>query len=266
MTNRTGRVAVVGALVAVIALGCSKTETTAPATRPPRTTTTTAVSTCEDDPVYRDDDIPAGHALLDDSQLPSGDWAGTSACRWSTSGQDLLSVPECAALTGDPSVSEEQRSGYARKTWVEANGELRLDQRSELYLSRRKPELVQVAFTSPGVADCFQAAMRAQAAHVPGTTITDIDVTRYDVGLSAAELGLDFVGGVSIAMTVESDGKRVPMAIRVLSLRVGGGLVTMTVTGEGSRGTLQDLDALDLVATVRAAAQSFRASFGLGPP
>jgi hypothetical protein len=126
--------------------------------------------------------------------------------------------------------------------------------------------LVQVAFTSPGVAGCFQAAMRAQAAHVPGTTVIDVDVTRYDVGLRPADLGVEFVGGVTIAMTVESDGKRVPMTIRVVSIRAGGGLVTMTVTGEGPRGSRQVLDALDLAGTVRAAAQKFRASFGLGPP
>jgi hypothetical protein len=108
--------------------------------------------------------------------------------------------------------------------------------------------------------------MREQAAHVPNTTISEIEVTGYDVGLRPAELGVDFIGGASIAMTVESNGRSVPMAIRVISVRAGGGLVTMTVSGEGSRGSRPNLDAFDVVVTVRSAAKNLLASFGLAPP
>ena len=79
-------------------------------------------------------------------------------------------------------------------------------------------------------------------------------------------LGIDFVGGVNVSMTVESNGKRAPMAVRVVMLRAGGGLGTVTVTDEGAAGHRPDLDGIDLVATVRAAAKNLLAIFGLTPP
>lgn len=264
--SRAGAMVAVGIVMGLAAVGCSENETSAPTTRPPRTTTTTA-STCSDDPVFHDDDVPAADALINASQLPAGDWTATTACRWSTSGHDLLSNPECAASAGDAAAAQEERTGYARATWVQADGAVRLDHRMELYGSARKPGLIPVLFAGPGLADCFAAAMRKQAAGVSNTTVRAIEVMPYDVGLRPGELGADFfVRGVSISMTVESNGTNVPMAIRVVMLRAGGGLATMTVGREGRAGSRPDLDGIDLVPTVRAAGRSFLASFGLTPP
>jgi hypothetical protein len=267
--NRTGALVAVGfvgvllvAMMTVVIVTNDERVTTTAGTRRPARTATTA-NFCKDDVVSQDDDIPAQQALLNESQLPSGDWTSKSAslCRWSISGQDLLSISECTAIVADAEGLEEERTGNARAAWVRAGGAVLLDDRAELYPSRRKPAAVQALFTGPGLSDCLEAAMRQQAAKAPSVKIVEIEVSSYEVGLDAAELGVGFVDGVSISMKVESNGQSRRVAVRVVSFVLGGGLGTVTVTGTAPAGERPDLDAIDLAASVRAAAKNFIAIF-----
>jgi hypothetical protein len=267
--NRVGALVAVGfvgvllaAVMTLVIVTNDERVGTMSGTRGARGTATTA-NFCQDDVVSQDDDIPARRGLLDESQLPSGDWRSKSVslCRWSISSQDLLSIPECAASAGDAEALEEDRTGNARAAWVRAAGAAVLvDDRVELYPSRRKPEAFQALLTSPGLSDCFEAAMRRQAAKAPSVKVAEIEVGRYEDGLEAAQLGVEFVGGVTIAMEVEGNGQSGPVTLRVVSVRAGGGLGTVTVI-ESPAGRRPAVGAMDLAATVRTAVQNLLGIF-----
>lgn len=222
---------------------------------------------CTDDDVFHDDDIGAQEGLLQESQLPVGDWGmrSTSSCRWSLSSQDLLSIPACAAGAGDSEVLEVEHTANARATWIQTGRRVRIDGRVEFYPGREKPDLFRALLSDPAAsAECFEAAVRRQAKEAPRVTVGDVEVGNFDLGLTAADANvanLEVVQGVEITFTMRSDDDPEPVTIRVVNYGAGGVVGLLTVIGTGADASPATLDALDLPTVVRTAAAHLLSMF-----
>jgi hypothetical protein len=255
-------VAIAG-LVTVVVVANDPSDDT-PATSAPAAEQ--AADPCVDDDVPHDDDVGAREGLLQESQLPAGDWTArsTASCRWSRSSQDLLSIPSCAAGAGDAEVLAVEHTANARATWIETGGRIRLDSRVEFYPGRQKPDAFRALLSGPQAAECFEAAVRRQAKQAPRVTVDDIEVSTYDLGFSPAELEtqyLEFVQGIEITLTTRNDGGPEPVTIRVVNYGGGGVVGVLTVVGTGADANTATLDALDLATVVQTAATHLLSMF-----
>lgn len=273
-------------LLAILTSGCAKdtgpsTETTrssaatSASTAPFRPPPTTAVVICNGANEVNQDDDGAVQALLEPPQLPPGDWstAETPPCPWALSADELLDVRECraAATSQGAPANDEQRNGNARVTFTRSDG-MQLDHRVEIYTSRQNVDAVRAILAGPSMPACYTAALHARAATEPGTTVSGVDVDRFVVQPDAAALGLGFpaaagypadagfADGVNITFTRTVRESSKPLAMRVITFGSGGLMSTLTLIGPASA----DLDAIDLTATLRAAAENFTTMFGLG--
>lgn len=203
------------------------------------------------------DDEPAHDALLLESQLPAGSWssADLSLFGWSSfSPEDLAAIPECAAIAPNAQTLQEPRSGNAAQTWVRSDGAVQLDSQVELYLGPPPAAEVHAVRTSVQVASCFKAAVQPR--------LGKVEVRSFDVGVSTDELRVTEVAGVDISTTFDRDGQQVPVVLRVVSVRAGGGLTTIILTSTAAGDPAQALAAIDLAPVVRAAAQDLLDIFG----
>ena len=233
----------------------------------------TAAVVCNGANEVNQDDDGAVQALLQPSQLPPGQWttAQTPPCPWALSADELLVVPACraAAASANAPANGEARNGNGRVTFARAGG-IQLDDRIEIYTSRQNVDAIRAILAAPSMPACYAAALHRRADHEPGTTVRDVRVSSFAVQPDAAALGLGFpaVGGyaadagfadgVSITFTTTTKGSSTAVAMRVITFGSGGLMSTVTVIGPRPA----DLDAVDLTATLRAAAKSFRAMMG----
>ena len=146
--------------------------------------------------------------MLTRPDLSPGEWVeqGSSSCRWSSSSQQLLDVPECAALVPDPAAIADEHTGNGRATWLDLAHDIRLDHRSELYPSPAKPEAFQAVFSSPLLPACLTAVLQQRASRSPDGELGAVEVTAFDPGVPAAELGVDYVGGIDVSTTLTATG------------------------------------------------------------
>ena len=176
-----------GALAALSATSCS-TSSARSAARQPTTTVVTA-NICERSGDAAINDEAAQRALLDDSQLPGGNWTRRyRSCHWSSSSDSLLSVAECRQIAGDPSVRDESPVGSATATWFRAGTEVQVHQQAELFPNKRLANAVRTLLTSQRFPECVTALARAHALNIRTSSTRHVQVTRYDVGVGAAEL------------------------------------------------------------------------------
>jgi hypothetical protein len=254
----------IAALVTVVVVANDAPDPPTSAT--PRPRPEKEADPCVDDDVPHDDDVGARAGLLQESQLPAGDWTtrSTSSCRWSLSSQDLLSIPACASGAGDAEVLEVEHTANARATWIRAGDRIRLEDRVEFYPGRQKPDAFRALLSGPGVADCFEAVVRRQAKQAPPVTVDDIEVSGYDLGVTPADLDvqyLEFVRGVEITFTIQGDGETEPVTIRVVNYGAGGVVGLLTIIGTGADARAPVLDAIDLANLVRTAAAHLLSMF-----
>jgi hypothetical protein len=214
------------------------------------------------------DDDGATAALLVVTQLPPGSWttADTPPCPWALSADELLETPECrsaAGAAGAPA-NDEKRNGNARKT-VNRGDDLLFDQRIEIYTSRQNVDAIRAILAGPSMPECFEAALQQRATEEqPNPKISDVKVSRFTVQPDAAALGLGFpaiagyaadpgfVEGVDVTFTKTSKGSSIPVTMRMITFGAGGLMSTVTLIG-----STEELDAIDLITTVQAAAKSF---------
>jgi hypothetical protein len=262
-------------VVAVVGWGCSGDGSTGPSADSNRSHAAQGAHAvvCSGANEVNQDDDGAVQALLVRSQLPPASWTTSemSACPWALSADELLAVPECrtAAAAANAPATRETRNGNGRVTFTRADG-VQLDDRVEIYTSRQNVDAIRAILAGPSIQACFAAAMQARAAREPGTTVRDVEATRFAVQPDAADLDLGFpavagyaadagfVDGVDITFTRTMKGKRAPITSRVITFGSGGLMETMTLIG-ASRA---ELDAIDLTETLQAAAKNFRAITG----
>ena len=275
---RPSVVFVVCVLLAVLASGCTDGNqpvasrdtdpSSATASAPPSATPVE----CDGDDELNEDDDGAVEALLQSSQLPSGDWttATRPPCPWAFSADELLDVPVCfeAATTANAPATYESRNGNARATFARA-GDMQLDDRIEIYTSRQNVDAIRAILAGPSMPACFMAALQ-QRADTERTTVGNVTVDSVVVQPDAAALGLGFpavagyaadegfVYGVNITFTETTDTSSEPVAMRVVTF--GGGAAMSTITLIGA--TPAELDGIDLTDTLSAAATNYKAMFG----
>ena len=195
---------------------------------------------------------------------------GGPPCPWALSADELLLAPECvaAAASAKAPANDQARNGNARTTFNRTGG-IQLDDRIEVYTSSQNVDAIRAILAGPSTSACYAAAVRRAAAE-RGVTVTDVSVRSFVVQPTAAALGLGFpatpgyaadpgfAAGLNITFTTTAGGSSTPVAMRVITFGSGGLMSTLTLIG----GTPADLDAIDLTATLRAAAKDFKAMFG----
>jgi hypothetical protein len=257
-------------MLTLVAAGCSGADDSG--TSDDTTTSSAAPSkptiVCNGADEVNEDDDGAVPALLNGGQLPPGRWttAETPPCPWALSADELLAVPECraAATSAGAAPNDESRNGNARVTFSQA-GHIQLDDRIEVYTSRRNVDSIRAILAGPGLAGCYTAALEQRATEAESaTTVSDVSVSRFTVQPDAAALGLSFPAvagyaadpgfaeGVDITFTRTSKGESIPVAMRVITFGGGGLMSTLTLTGSP-----EEVDAIDLTPTLRAAAASY---------
>jgi hypothetical protein len=279
--SRSAGLRSVGALacgaLAMLASGCSDNNggrSTDPSRSTPASgSTKPAAVVCNGANEVNQDDDGAVQALLQPSQLPSGQWttAQTPPCPWALSADELLVVPACrsAAASANVPANGEARNCNGRVTFARVGG-IQLDDRIEIYTSRQNVDAIRAILTAPSMPACFAAALQRHADHEPGTTVRDVRVSSFAVQPDAAALGLGFpavdgyaadagfADGVNITFTTTTKRSSRPVAMRVITFGSGGLMSTVTVTGANRA----ELDAFDLTDTLRAAAKNHRAMMG----
>lgn len=252
-------------VLALLASGCSSGDDAGQSSE----TSRPAPVVCNGANEANQDDDGAVGALLQESQLPPGNWttAKTPPCPWALSADELLATPECRAAASAANVpaNEEARNGNGRVTFARAD-DLELDDRIEIYTSRQNVDAIRAILAGPSMPACYAAALQQRAADEPGTTVSNVRVTSFAVQPDAAALGLGFpavpgypadpgfLDGVNITFTRATKGSRTPAAMRVITFGAGGLMSTLTLIGS----TPADLDAIDLTDTLQAAVKNYR--------
>jgi hypothetical protein len=240
--------------------------------------TVAAPAACNGDDEVNEDDDGARQALLQRPQLPalaSGEWtvAETPPCPWALSADEVLADPACRSIASGAAApaNDERRNGNARVTFATpADVDVELDDRIEIYTSRQNVDAIRAILASPAMGTCYESAVRARATLEPGTIVSDVAVRPLAVQPDAGALALGFPAvagyaadagfavGVDITFTKRTGGTSAPVALRVITFGAGGLMSTLTLIGTSPG----QLDAIDLQATLAAAATRFRAMMG----
>lgn len=167
--------------------------------------------------------------------------------------------------------NKETRNGNARVTFTRSDG-VQLDDRIEIYTSRQNVDAIRAILGSRSMSACYSAALHQRAAAEPATTVARVSVSRFAVRPDATALHLGFpavagyaadagfADGVNVTFARTAEGSTKPVAMRLITFGGGGLMSTLTLIGA----TPADLDAVDLTAVLRHAAQNFTAMYRRG--